>query len=187
MNGGLPPRAVVVTRPTDYEELLYRHATREQARFFLESRKQSIGVVEEKHRKVRAAVDAVLAGIPPRWRRALVSRGDLDRFLFEPEDVVVAVGTGSELRFQPVPDQEFAGWPFAVSIAFGVLPPRSAKLAAAVATFAALKVNGGGNVVFPKAQLAMVRFGVHAGGGGALLTVRIADASSPVSVVSMNR
>ncbi|MEO7328997.1 MAG: hypothetical protein ABI193_10490 [Minicystis sp.] len=92
MNGGLPPRAVVVTRPTDYEELLYRHATREQARFFLESRKQNIAVVEEKHRKVRAAVDAVLTGIPPRWRRALVSRGDLDRFLFEPEDVVVAVG-----------------------------------------------------------------------------------------------
>lgn len=92
MNGGLPPRAVVVTRPTDYEELLHRHATREQARFFLESRKQSITVVEERHRKVRAAIDAVLAGIPARWRRALVGRGDLDRFLFEPEDVVVAVG-----------------------------------------------------------------------------------------------
>ncbi|MFO0760378.1 MAG: hypothetical protein U0359_28105 [Byssovorax sp.] len=92
MNGGLPPRAVVVTRPTEYETLLYRHATREQARFFLASRKQDIREVEERHKTVRAAVDQVLAAIPARWRRALLTRADLDRFLFEPEDVVVAVG-----------------------------------------------------------------------------------------------
>ncbi len=97
------------------------------------------------------------------------------------------MGTGSALRFQPVPAQEFAGWPFTVSIEFGVLPPRSTKVAVAVATLPALNVVGGGSVVVPNAQLAIVRFGVHTGGGGALLTVRVAVASSPVSVASMNR
>jgi NAD kinase len=83
---------VIVTRATEYEELLRRHGTREQARFFLASRGRQIEEVEERHRTLRAAVDAVLAAVPLRWRRALVPRADLDRFLFEPEDVVVAVG-----------------------------------------------------------------------------------------------
>ena len=34
----------------------------------------------------------MLRGIPPSWRRVQVQRPDLDRFLFEPEDLVVAVG-----------------------------------------------------------------------------------------------
>lgn len=92
MSSGLPPRAVVVTRPTEYEDLLGRHGTREQARFFLGTRGQRIDEVEARHRQVKAGVAAVLAAIPMRWRRALVGRADLDRFLFEPEDVVVAVG-----------------------------------------------------------------------------------------------
>jgi hypothetical protein len=92
VSGSLPPRGVVVTRPTEYEELLGRHGTRDQARFFLASRGQDIDAVEGRHREVRAAVDAVCAAIPLSWRRALVTRADLDRFLFEPEDVIVAVG-----------------------------------------------------------------------------------------------
>lgn len=89
---GLPPRAVVVTRPTDLELLLLRHGTREQARFFLETREQRLEPLEERHRVQQDALHAVLAAIPTSWRRARVSRPDLDRFLFEPEDVVVAVG-----------------------------------------------------------------------------------------------
>ncbi len=92
MSASLPPRAVVVTRPTEYEELIARHGTRDQARFFLASRGQGLDAVERRHHEVRAAVAAVCAAIPLRWRRALVTRADLDRFLFEPEDVIVAVG-----------------------------------------------------------------------------------------------
>lgn len=88
----LPPRAVVITRPSDYELLLLRHGTRAQARFFLESREQRLDPLEERHRVQVAALHVVLASIPLSWRRAQVSRPDLDRFLFEPEDVVVAVG-----------------------------------------------------------------------------------------------
>jgi NAD kinase len=89
---GLPPRAVVVSRATELEELLRRHGTRAQAAFFLASRGREIEELEERHRVVRAALTDVLAAVPLRWRRALVGRDDLDRFLFEPEDVVVAVG-----------------------------------------------------------------------------------------------
>jgi len=41
---------------------------------------------------VQSALAAVSAAIPMDWRRGLVERADLDRFLFAAEDVVVAVG-----------------------------------------------------------------------------------------------
>jgi NAD kinase len=90
--GGQLPRVVLVTRATDYESLVARHGTREQARFFLETRGQDLDAVEERHRRLQAALLRVSQGIPVRWRRSRVDRGDLSRFLFEPEDVVVAVG-----------------------------------------------------------------------------------------------
>jgi hypothetical protein len=86
------PRAVLVERPTEYSELLARHGTREQARFFLHARDRTLEEVEGIHRALEAARRGVLAAIPPDWRRAQVQRGELDRFLFEPEDVVVVLG-----------------------------------------------------------------------------------------------
>jgi NAD kinase len=88
----LPPRAVIVTRPTEYEALLERHGTQAMARFFLQSRGRTIEEVEGMHRLVREAVDTVLGAVPLTYRRALVGRSDLDRFLFQPEDIVVTVG-----------------------------------------------------------------------------------------------
>ncbi len=85
-------RAVVVTRETDYEALLARHATREQARFFLESQGQSLEAAEDRHDQLQSALQQVRAAIPLDWRRSLIRRGELDRFLFGPEDIVVAVG-----------------------------------------------------------------------------------------------
>lgn len=92
MSRTLPPRAVIVTRPTEYEGLLLRHGTREQARFFLETRGRKIDEVLARHQVQADAVHAVGAQIPMSWRRTKVDRADLDRFLFEPEDVVIAVG-----------------------------------------------------------------------------------------------
>jgi NAD kinase len=88
----LPPRAVVVTRETDYERLIAVHATREQAKFFLRSRGQDIDALQAQHDAFLAAVHQVRVGLPSDWRVARVSRADLDRFLFGPEDVVLAVG-----------------------------------------------------------------------------------------------
>jgi NAD kinase len=88
----LPPRAVVVTRETDYERLLAVHATREQTRFFLRSRGQDIDEVERQHDRFLAAVQAARRALPTDWRIAKVGRSDLDRFIFGPEDVVLAIG-----------------------------------------------------------------------------------------------
>jgi NAD kinase len=89
---GSSPRVLVVTRPTEYDVLLERHGTREQARFFLEAHGQSIEEVEKRKQKVEAALAEVSLGIPASFRRGMVTRADLNRFVFEPEDILVAVG-----------------------------------------------------------------------------------------------
>lgn len=87
-----PPRAVFVTRETDYERLLARHATREQARFFLTTRGQSIETAQTQHERFQAVLAGARSVVPGDWRQALVRRADFDRFLFAPEDVVIAIG-----------------------------------------------------------------------------------------------
>ncbi|MFI2511591.1 hypothetical protein [Streptomyces sp. NPDC018972] len=88
----LAPRAVLVHRTTEYEELVARHGTHGQAAFFLSSRGRDLGEVAERHRRAHRALAEVAAAVPLTWRRARVERSDLDRFLFAPEDVVVVVG-----------------------------------------------------------------------------------------------
>jgi hypothetical protein len=92
MSSTLPPRAVVVRRPTEYELLLGRHATRGQAAFFLKSRGQDLNAVEAEHARMHAALTSALTAIPAAWHRSVVLRDDLHRFLFEDRDVVIAVG-----------------------------------------------------------------------------------------------
>jgi NAD kinase len=86
------PRAVIVKRPSEYEELLATHGTFGQAAFFLRTRNRSIDEVQRQHQLLETALSMVLSGIPRSWRRAVVQRAELDRFLFEPEDLVIAVG-----------------------------------------------------------------------------------------------
>jgi NAD kinase len=86
------PRVVVVTRPTEYELLLARHATRSQAKFFLQGRGQNIDEIEHRHRHFELALGQVMSAIPLDWRRSRVTRSELDRFLFEPDDTVAVVG-----------------------------------------------------------------------------------------------
>ena len=86
------PRVVLVTRATPYELLVARHGTREQARFFLEARGQEIAPLEEQHQRFEVARRGTLGAVPAAWRSVRIGREDLDRFLFEPEDVVVALG-----------------------------------------------------------------------------------------------
>jgi NAD kinase len=103
------PRVVFVTRETDHDLLLARHATREQARFFLETRGQRIEHLEQRHEQFANTLKRARALVPSEWRQTLVKRADFDRFLFAPEDVIVAVGqdglvanVAKYLRGQPV-------------------------------------------------------------------------------------
>jgi NAD kinase len=86
------PRLVLVHRKTAYEELIERHGTHEQARFFLQTRDQDIDHLLDRHARVTDLRSQVTSVIPAPWRRAVVGREDLHRFLFEPNDVVVAFG-----------------------------------------------------------------------------------------------
>ena len=85
-------RVVTVTRPTDYALLLDRHGTRGQVEFVVRDRGGSLEELDRRHDAQERARRAVAAAIPRAWRRASVTRADLDRFLFEPDDIVVAVG-----------------------------------------------------------------------------------------------
>ncbi|MEE1823444.1 hypothetical protein PUR61_14775 [Streptomyces sp. BE20] len=88
----LAPRAVLVHRRTEYEELVAHHGTPGQASYFLHSRGRSIEDVERRHRRQAEALARAAGAVPLDWRRTRVERADLPRFLFEPEDVVVVVG-----------------------------------------------------------------------------------------------
>jgi NAD kinase len=88
----LAQRIVVVHRRTELEELLARHGTRGQAAFFLSSRGRSLDEVDERDHAIRDALATVAAAIPTDWRRVGVERTDLDRFLFDADDIVAVVG-----------------------------------------------------------------------------------------------
>ena len=88
----LPPRAVLVTRASEFMQLIARHATRGQADFYLSSRGQSLDQLETRHRVQSDAVQALKFALPSDWSLAEVERGALARFLFAPNDIVVAVG-----------------------------------------------------------------------------------------------
>jgi hypothetical protein len=92
MPSRLPPRAVIVTRPTDLDQLLLRHGTRAQARFFVESRGQQLADVVARHDLQQEAIHLASQAVPAAWRRASVSRADLDRLRFDSDDVVIAIG-----------------------------------------------------------------------------------------------
>lgn len=88
----LGPRVVVVHRRTEYDELVARHGTRQQAAFFLRTRGRGLDEVVDPHLALREAMRVVGAAVPADWRRADVERADLPRFVFGPEDLVVVVG-----------------------------------------------------------------------------------------------
>ncbi len=92
MTGALAPRVVLVTRETEYDGLMARHATRGQAAAFLRRRAQSLDGLDAQRDRLQESLAVIRAAIPKGWRTAAVRRAELDRFLFGPEDVVVAVG-----------------------------------------------------------------------------------------------
>jgi NAD kinase len=103
------PRCVLIERATEYDDLLVRHGTREAVQFFLDQRGLALQVVEARHRLQRGFRALVLGAIPSDWRRASIRREELDRFLFEDDDIIVVLGpdglvanVAKYLREQPV-------------------------------------------------------------------------------------
>ncbi|GAA1581981.1 hypothetical protein [Actinoplanes couchii] len=92
MSSTLAPRIVIVSRRSELTELLARHGTMGAAAYFLRQRGRDLDEVTARHEALQAALTEVGAAVPVDWRRGHVDRADLPRFLFAPEDVVVAVG-----------------------------------------------------------------------------------------------
>ncbi|MEL7152413.1 MAG: hypothetical protein AAFN51_01170 [Pseudomonadota bacterium] len=88
----LSPRVVIVHRASEYQTLVEAHGTRGQAAFFLESRGQRIDDVEAVHMALAQCIARTKQAVPQDWSLAQVERGDLDRFLFTDNDIILAVG-----------------------------------------------------------------------------------------------
>ena len=88
----LVPRVVIVTRKTELVGLLERHGTLQAVRFFLAARGQDVAELIRRDEAFQHALGAVLGCLPRTWRRTRIDRSDLDRFLFEPDDLVVPIG-----------------------------------------------------------------------------------------------
>lgn len=88
----LQPRVVQIHRRTEYDELIMRHGTRQQAAFFLESRGRTIDQLADRHSQIGEARAIAAAAIPADWRRTEIERSDLHRFRFADEDIVMVIG-----------------------------------------------------------------------------------------------
>jgi hypothetical protein len=88
----LAPRVVVVSRRSEFDELLAHHGTRGAAGYYLSQRGRDLAEVVARHDALQAALTVVGAAVPADWRRGQADRDDLARFPFAPEDIVVAVG-----------------------------------------------------------------------------------------------
>lgn len=86
------PRVVTVSRHSELDELLTRHGTRAAAAHYLRQRGRTLNEVVDRHDGLAAALTTVSAAVPADWRRGQVTRDELPRFLFTPEDIVVVVG-----------------------------------------------------------------------------------------------
>jgi len=125
-------RVIIVTRPSELEDLIARFNTAGQARFYLEQAGQNFARIEIEHNNYVATLKTVKAAIPQKLKHQILKRELISRFAFEPDDLVIVVGqdglvsnTAKYLDGQPIlavnPDPE---------IHDGVLLPFTAKTVA---------------------------------------------------------
>jgi len=104
-------RVVVVHRLTERQDIVRAAGTWGQAAYGAKLRgaSASLSKVQKQHDQTEDALQSVSSAIPSSWRRGAVERADLDRFLFEPDDIIVIVGpdglvanTAKYLTGQPV-------------------------------------------------------------------------------------
>ena len=85
-------KIVVVKRHTPLEELLIRHSTTSQAKFYLEAAGHSYEAYEKAHDTYKEGLRATLSSIPTRIRNQTIDKKELSTFQFGDRDLVVVVG-----------------------------------------------------------------------------------------------
>lgn len=92
MGPGLERKVVLVTRRTRLEELLARHHTAAQAKFYVEHLGGDFGDYQREHEAYLGARRATVEALEAHGRYQVIERGFLPNFLFAPQDVVLALG-----------------------------------------------------------------------------------------------
>lgn len=85
-------KIVLVVRPTRLEENLRRHNTKQQAKFFIQSRGQSFEDYEKEDSNYHNSRDDISQYIPKGIKLQIIDRDFLPNFVFGPNDAVIALG-----------------------------------------------------------------------------------------------
>ena len=87
-----PEKVIIVKKKTQLEELLRRHATTSQVKFFLERRGESYQFYQEAHQQYQRSLQEIISTLPHTVRQQTVEKEHLSTFQFSDKDVIVAVG-----------------------------------------------------------------------------------------------
>jgi len=85
-------KIVIIKKATGLEELLRRHTTTSQVKFYLESRGESYDYYKEAHDDYIKGLEETIASVPKEYRLQLIDKDNLATFQFSDRDVIVSVG-----------------------------------------------------------------------------------------------
>ncbi|MBX7059969.1 MAG: NAD+ kinase [Leptospirales bacterium] len=85
-------KIILVTRPTRLQESVKRYNTKQQARFFVQSRGQSFDDYESEDANYLRARDQLVKSFPAELRFQVIDRSFLPNFVFGPDDLVITLG-----------------------------------------------------------------------------------------------
>ena len=85
-------KVVLVTRKTRLEDLIARHLTAAQARFYVEHLGADFSDYEREHEVYRAQHRTTLQVLEQWGRYQIIDRGFLPTFIFGPDDIVAVLG-----------------------------------------------------------------------------------------------
>ena len=88
----LPRKVVLVTRKTRLQELVEKHHTLAQARFYLEHLGADLGDYLTENLAYERSLAVVQAALTRWGRHQVLDRSHLANFIFAPDDIVVALG-----------------------------------------------------------------------------------------------
>ncbi len=84
-------RLIIVTRRTEFEELVARFNTAAQAEFYLKSAGDDFGPIRARHERYQAAVLTLRRSLPPALKHITIDRSLVPQFDFQ-ADAVMAIG-----------------------------------------------------------------------------------------------
>lgn len=92
VSGGVERKVVLVTRRTRLEELVARHSTLSQARFYVEHLAADFGDYLQENAAYARSLHTTIAALETWGRYQILDRSMLPTFMFSPSDIVVALG-----------------------------------------------------------------------------------------------